>query len=524
MRGLVLPYAATVAALFAAVLLRWLLDPWMGDTLPLVTLFGAVAAAVWVGGRGAAIAVALVGYAACAYLFIRPRGHLGLDLVANQVGLVAYLVTCVLIIGFGQAMQRARARAREEREVLRVTLRSIGDAVITTDTDGRVTYLNAVAESLTGWTQEEAVGQPLDTVFRVLNEETRRTVESPATRVLREGVVIGLTNQTVLIAKDGVERPIDDSAAAIRDERGHVSGCVLIFRDVTTQRGLEKERAVQLGGARLLASVVESSDDAIISKSLEGVIQSWNAAAERLFGYAAAEAVGRHISLVIPPDRIAEEDHIISSLKAGQRIEHFETERQHRTGRRILVSLTISPVKDDAGRVVGASKIVRDVTQQRQAQERERQLLAEAAAANAKFQAFFEQGALFAGIMALDGTLLEANRLSWEGCGFTKDQTVGRKFWDGPWWTPSAALVERIKGACAAGGGGRDLPRGDAVLRWRWQPAYRRRDHLAHPRRVGRRDVPGSHGYRHHRAQASGGRARAPRHRHREQHRLHRHL
>jgi PAS domain-containing protein len=173
-RGLVLPYATTVAALFAAVLLRGLLDPWMGDALPLVTLFGAVAAAVWVGGRGPAIAVTLLGYAACAYLFMPPRGHLGLDRVANQVGLVAYLVTCVFIIGFGQAMQRARARAREEREVRRVTLRSIGDGVITTDTDGRVTYLNAVAESLTGWTQEEAVGQPLDTVFRVLNEETRR--------------------------------------------------------------------------------------------------------------------------------------------------------------------------------------------------------------------------------------------------------------------------------------------------------------------------------------------------------------
>ena len=117
----------------------------------------------------------------------------------------------------------------------------------------------------------------------------------------------------MLIRKDGGECPIDDSAAPIRDESGAVSGCVLIFRDVTAQRRLERERAEQLLRRTLLASIVESSDDAIISKSLDGVIQSWNAAAERLFGYTAGEAVGRHISLVIPPDRLAEEDHIIAA-------------------------------------------------------------------------------------------------------------------------------------------------------------------------------------------------------------------
>ncbi len=116
-------------------------------------------------------------------------------------------------------------------------------------------------------------------------------------------------------------------------------------------------------------------------------------------------------------------------------------------GRRILVSLTISPIKDDDGHVVGASKIVRDVTYQRHGEQRERQLLADAAAANAKFRAFFEQGALFAGIMDVDGTLLEANRLSWEACGFTMDQIVGKPFWEGPWWAPSSQLKEQIQAA-----------------------------------------------------------------------------
>ena len=107
---------------------------------------------------------------------------------------------------------------------------------------------------------------------------------------------------------------------------------MLIFRDVTAQRLIERDKANQLLTARLLAAIVESSNDAIISKSLDGIIQSWNAAAEQLFGFTAEEAVGQHISLVIPPERIAEEDQIIASLKAGQRIEHFETERVRSDG------------------------------------------------------------------------------------------------------------------------------------------------------------------------------------------------
>ena len=217
--------------------------------------------------------------------------------------------------------------------MLRVTLGSIGDAVITTDNEGRVTYLNGVAESLTGWTEQDALGHPLDEVFRIINEDTRETVESPATRAVREGVVVGLANHTLLIARDGSERPIDDSAAPIRDERGVVSGCVLIFRDVSERRQLEKHEAARLLSARLLASIVESSDDAIISKSLDGIIQTWNAAAERLFGYTSEEAIGRHISLVIPPDRLAEEDHIIATLQAGHADRSFRN-RTYAEGRR----------------------------------------------------------------------------------------------------------------------------------------------------------------------------------------------
>jgi PAS domain S-box-containing protein len=214
-------------------------------------------------------------------------------------------------------------------------------------------------------------------VFHIVNEATRLPVESPATRALREGVVVGLANHTILIKKDGSECPIDDSAAPIRNEAGHVSGCVLIFRDVTAQRLSERDKASQLHTARLFASIVESSNDAIIAKSLDGIIQSWNAAAEQLFGYTAEQAIGRHISLVIPPERLTEEDQIITNLKAGKRIEHYETERMRSDGQHIVVSLTISPIKDDSGEVIGASKIVRDVTEQKRLADNLRRLAAD---------------------------------------------------------------------------------------------------------------------------------------------------
>jgi PAS domain S-box-containing protein len=392
-------YALAIAALALAVGLRWLLDPLMGDALPLVTLFGAVAAAVWVGGLGPAVLVTLLGFLAAEYLFMPPQDSFALHEPAHQVGLAAYLFTCAFIIGFGHATRVAQARAAAQRELLQVTLRSIGDAVVTTDVDGRVRYVNAVAESLTGWTQADAAGEPLDSVFRIVNEETRQPVENPAGRALREGTVVGLANHTVLIHKDGSEHPIDDSAAPIRDELGRVSGCVLIFRDATAQRRLESERAGQLLTARLLAAIVESSDDAIISKSLDGVVQSWNAAAQRLFGHTAAEAIGRHISLIIPPDRLAEEEQIIASLKAGRPIDHVETERIRSDGQRIPISLSVSPIRDEAGRVIGASKIARDISERRRA-EAERQ----------KFVTLVESSTDFIGMCDLGGIPFYVNR------------------------------------------------------------------------------------------------------------------
>jgi PAS domain S-box-containing protein len=251
--------------------------------------------------------------------------------------------------------RRAQREERRQREQLHVTLASIGDAVIVTDTEGVVTFLNPVAQALTGWASQDAAGRPLEEVFRIVNEETRRPVEGPVRRVLREGVVVGLANHTVLIARDGREFPIDDSGAPIRAEDGTVAGVVLVFRDVT-----EARRAVE---ARLhLAAIVESSEDAIISKNLDGTIVSWNKGAERLYGYAAGEVVGKPLSILVPPDHPDELPALLERLRRGERVEHYETVRLRKDGSRVDVSLTISPVKDADGKVVGASKIARDIS------------------------------------------------------------------------------------------------------------------------------------------------------------------
>jgi PAS domain S-box-containing protein len=174
---------------------------------------------------------------------------------------------------------------------------------------------------------------------------------------LGEGVTVGLANHTVLIARDGAEIPIDDSAAPIRDANGELQGAVLVFRDITARRKAELTQ-------RLLAAIVESSDDAIISKDVNGIITSWNKGAEHIFGYSAQEIVGRSIAVIAAPDRVDEMPRLLERIKHGERIEHYETLRRAKDGRLVNISLTVSPIHDEEGRVVGASKVARDITDQ----------------------------------------------------------------------------------------------------------------------------------------------------------------
>ena len=225
-------------------------------------------------------------------------------------------------------------------------LKSIGDAVIATDDRGRVLFLNPVAEALTGWPVGEADGRGLTEVFRIVNEVTREPVENPVEKVLATGHIVGLANHTVLLARDGKDVPIDDSAAPILDDEGRVAGVILVFRDVTEKRHAEllNER---------LAAIVESSDDIIASKDLDGVITSWNRGAERVLGYTAEEVIGRHVSMLMPPELIEDMPRILARIRRGETVDHYQTRRRRKDGTIIDVSLTVSPIRNEEGEIIG---------------------------------------------------------------------------------------------------------------------------------------------------------------------------
>src|SRR4051812_12765959 len=223
---------------------------------------------------------------------------------------------------------------RRQSQILEVTLASIGDAVLVTDDQGHITFTNSVASRLTEWPLEQAKGRPLTEVFPIINEHTRKPVENPVSKVLQTGTIVGLANHTMLISRSGREIPIDDSAAPIRLPDGTLFGVVLVFRDITEQRRSEHARA-------WLADIVESSDDAIVSKTLNGQITSWNPGATRLFGYAPEEIIGKSITTIVPTELHAEEADVLAHLRRGERVDHFETVRVAKDGRRVEISLTV---------------------------------------------------------------------------------------------------------------------------------------------------------------------------------------
>ncbi len=195
------------------------------------------------------------------------------------------------------ARQRAEDAFRNQSEWLRITLASIGDGVISTDTEGRVTFMNGVAESLTGWTQAEALGRPLPEIFQIVNFHTREPVENPALRAFREGTIVGLANHTVLIARDGTERPIDDSAAPMRDGSETPVGAVLIFRDVTERARAEKELR---DAEQRTRTVLESITEGFIAVDSEWRFTYLNAEAEQVFGMQRDDLFGKTLWEIFP--------------------------------------------------------------------------------------------------------------------------------------------------------------------------------------------------------------------------------
>jgi len=227
------------------------------------------------------------------------------------------------------------------------------DAIIGETVEGIITSWNRGAERIFGYTAREAIGQPITLIIppELVDEETA------VLGTIRAGRRVDHFD-TMRVAKSGEMVRVSLTISPIRDAAGRIIGAFKIARD------LSRQRQGEIAQARL-AAIVDSSDDAIVSKTLAGVITSWNAAAERMFGWSAEEAVGQHITLIIPVEYHEEETHVLARLARGERINHFETIRQRKDGTRLPVSLTVSPVRDAAGVIVGASKVARDISERR---------------------------------------------------------------------------------------------------------------------------------------------------------------
>lgn len=247
------------------------------------------------------------------------------------------------------------------------------DPIITKNLDGIITSWNPAAERLFGYKPEEMIGE---SVLKLIPLSLQHE-ETAILRKLRAGEQIAHF-ETTRLAKGGRELSVSLTISPLKDECGRVVGVSKMVRDITPQKRLSEVRLE-------LAAIVESSDDAILTKDLSGIITSWNRAAERIFGFSEEEIIGRSILTLIPPDLQSEEQAIIEKIQSGKRIDHYETVRLAKNGERLDVSLTISPLKNSSGKIIGASKVLRNITERKRL---ERNLLqAEKIAATGKMAA-----------------------------------------------------------------------------------------------------------------------------------------
>lgn len=254
------------------------------------------------------------------------------------------------------SLQVAQDDLRLEAERLSVTLASIGDGVIATDTEGRVEFINPVAERLTGWPASAALGRSIREVFLIINEATRAEVDCPVGRAIREGVVVGLANHTLLVARDGHEWPIADSAAPIRFADGRIGGAVLVFRDQTEERR-------RLDHLNLAASVFEHAINGVVITDADEHIIEVNPAFTRITGYSRAEAVGKTPRLLSSGHQDAAFYAAMWSEIQAIGLWHGEIWNRHKNGEIFPEELAVVAVKDDEGRVNHYIGIFRDITQ-----------------------------------------------------------------------------------------------------------------------------------------------------------------
>jgi PAS domain S-box-containing protein len=297
-------------------------------------------------------------------------GPLRVRLGWTVAAVIALLLGVAGVIGFGwQRREKIHYRDLARTEHRHSTLlHSIGDGVIATDERGRIELMNPVAEALTGWQQSEARGRPLDDVFSIINEDTREPVESPVAKVLRRGAVVGLANSTVLIAKDGTERPIADSGAPVHEDDGRIGGVVLVFRDRTEQRKAQRRLEHALERAQRYLDVAGVM---IVVLGPEGRVELINRRGGEILGYPEDEIVGKDWFRFIPEDQRDEVREVFGLAIAGDETfpEEFENEVLTRGGEERIIRWRNAVVQDGNGAITRTISSGLDVTERRRAEE-----------------------------------------------------------------------------------------------------------------------------------------------------------
>lgn len=248
-------------------------------------------------------------------------------------------------------------RDQIKQATLSAIVESSDDAIVSKDLNGTITSWNAGAERIFGYSEAEIIGRPITCLI----PEDRLQEEKDILNNIRNGRRVDHI-ETIRMDKLGREVPISVTVSPLKNAVGEVVGASKVARNISDRIKVEEKQAI-------LSAIVESSDDAIISKDLDGTIMSWNRGAEVMFGYTEAEAVGNSVKILLPRDRLHEAGEILKKIRKGEKIDHFETVRKDKSGNLITISLTVSPIKNSKGIIIGASKVARDITTQVQAKE-----------------------------------------------------------------------------------------------------------------------------------------------------------
>ncbi len=393
--GIMVALAALIFVLDARVPQGW---------TPAPLYVAVVGASMWL----AALRPVWIAAIACTLLtvlafFVAPPGWANADLFNRVCSILAIWVIALFCVLY----KRTERRSLE----LAAIVKPFGDAIISKSLDGVITTWNMGAERLFGYTTEEVVGKPVS----ILVPTNRPDAMPQLLRRVGQGESVE-HYETVRRRKDGELITVSLTLSPVRDASGRVVGASTIARNITERKRSEEQ-------ASRLAAIVESSEDAILSKTLEGIIVSWNTGACGIYGYMAEEVVGKPVSILVPPNHLDEMPQLLRRVSQGESVEHYETVRRRKDGELITVSLAVSPVRDASGRVVGASTIARDITERKQAEEALR-------LANAYNRSLLEASLDPLVTIGPDGKVTDVNAATEAATGRSRAELIGTDFCD----------------------------------------------------------------------------------------------